>query len=484
MAQLYEEIDPHSGDREQADWLKAVACARDPEAFGRLYETHERGCYGLAFRILGDSELAKEAFQEAMLTIWSRAERFNPELGTARGWIHRILVRKCLRLLKGKQRRPEVTSDLEAASPSTAATPASLEQRELMAALWDQLGRLPEMDRRLVAMYFGAGLSQNDIGEALEMPQSTVSTRMGKILKDLGAGLTRAGFASAGMQLSPDLVGEAARSGVPVPDGLRELVWGQTVRDGAQPGAPVESTHRPTGTMSMPVALLTGGAILAAIVAWTLWPTTTRPVSTPERAPGPSAVKEGAENAKSYQREWRFDEPTDDLIRIVGDGRRKTLHGKTVLAAPSDPELVLAVPDRLPDLPICVTVEIDSAVATGHWMADAYRVTERDGAWLNMSGTVWFPKKQMNVRPDLPRVMRIYVADRHEIQVFGEENIRTMRRYPSPFAGGRIALRLRNVHVSRIEVRSIATLPAFLDASLVEKHLQGRTPVAFEGRGH
>lgn len=98
-------------DYEQA--LKA--CARGERGvFKQLYDREAKWLLGVAMRIVQDRPLAEEVLQESFVQIWTKAQQFDPTLGSARGWIYTIVRNRSLSEVRrpGYVRRVDV-SDIE-----------------------------------------------------------------------------------------------------------------------------------------------------------------------------------------------------------------------------------------------------------------------------------------------------------------------------------------------------------------------------------
>ena len=70
--------------------LIARVAARDPGAIATLYDRHHRLLYGLILRILRDRGDAEEVLQEVFLTVWTRVETYDRDLGSPAAWLVRI----------------------------------------------------------------------------------------------------------------------------------------------------------------------------------------------------------------------------------------------------------------------------------------------------------------------------------------------------------------------------------------------------------
>jgi len=79
---------------------------RDEAAFEELVREYSGRLLGLAKRILGDEELARDAVQESFLNAYRAIDGFNEDarIGT---WLHRIVVNAALGTMRRRKRRPE-----------------------------------------------------------------------------------------------------------------------------------------------------------------------------------------------------------------------------------------------------------------------------------------------------------------------------------------------------------------------------------------
>src|SRR5258707_68704 len=83
------------------------ACATgDSAALARLYEATSAQLFGLALRIVRRRELAEEVVQDAFLSAWRHAGRYDERRGTAMAWLATIVRNRALDQLRrlGRER--------------------------------------------------------------------------------------------------------------------------------------------------------------------------------------------------------------------------------------------------------------------------------------------------------------------------------------------------------------------------------------------
>lgn len=156
----------------------------DESAYAALSVRIGDRMFAAAHHILRDTGRAEDATQQAMIDIW----RLLPQLKDPdrfQAWAYRIVVRAAY-AEAGRQRlwdlrataKPERTS-----APDHAGRVADRDQLER------GFERLPMDHRAVVVLKHYAGLSNDEIAEALDIPEGTVRSRLHYALKTLRAAL-------------------------------------------------------------------------------------------------------------------------------------------------------------------------------------------------------------------------------------------------------------------------------------------------------
>lgn len=167
------------------------ALTGDADAFGEIVLRWERRIFALAFGMLGREEDARDATQETFLAAFRNLRNFRGEAKVS-SWLHRIAVNQCIT----RQRRAKVRneSDLETETEKNAssfAAPAhyspgrvveSLERRE---AVRRAVNSLPIEMRQVVVMKEFEELTFQEIADVLDVPLSTVKSRLYTALRQL-----------------------------------------------------------------------------------------------------------------------------------------------------------------------------------------------------------------------------------------------------------------------------------------------------------
>jgi RNA polymerase sigma-70 factor (ECF subfamily) len=167
------------------------ALTGDAEAFGEIVQRWERRIFVLSFGMLGREEDARDATQETFLAAFRNLRAFRGEAKVS-SWLHRIAVNQCIT----RQRRAKVRSESaleteEEKDASSFAAPIQysparvVEGRETTAAVRLAVNSLPVELRQVVVMKEFEELTFKEIAEALDLPLSTVKSRLYTALKQL-----------------------------------------------------------------------------------------------------------------------------------------------------------------------------------------------------------------------------------------------------------------------------------------------------------
>jgi RNA polymerase sigma-70 factor (ECF subfamily) len=165
------------------------ALTGDAEAFGELVRRWERRIFALTYGMLGREEDARDATQETFLAAFRNLRGFRGEAKVS-SWLHRIAVNQCI----SRQRRAKVRSESaldDEQSDDNFRAPVSespvrvVEGRQETLAVRRAINSLPLELRQIVVMKEFEELTFREIADALDLPLSTVKSRLYTALKQL-----------------------------------------------------------------------------------------------------------------------------------------------------------------------------------------------------------------------------------------------------------------------------------------------------------
>jgi RNA polymerase sigma factor (sigma-70 family) len=137
-----------------------------------------RFLFTVAYRLTGHHDDAQDLVQEVLLRVRRGLETYRP--GSMEGWLSRITTNAFLDEMRRRTRRPldALPDDPDRLLPTAPAPDEALAAVVLPDDVEAALQRLPEEFRAAVVLCDVAGLSYQEIGEALDVPVGTVRSRI------------------------------------------------------------------------------------------------------------------------------------------------------------------------------------------------------------------------------------------------------------------------------------------------------------------
>jgi RNA polymerase sigma-70 factor (ECF subfamily) len=145
-------------------------------------EHYQGACYGLAWRLLGDPDLAADATQDAFIHAYDHIKSYRG--GVFRSWLLRITANASYDILRRSQRRPTTAlpepeeGEADIADPRAVNPVAESARAELYRALDAALRLLPEDQRVAVVLCDVYGMDYQEVAESIQSPIGTVKSRI------------------------------------------------------------------------------------------------------------------------------------------------------------------------------------------------------------------------------------------------------------------------------------------------------------------
>ena len=152
----------------------------DRNAVAVLYDRHGSAAYGLAYRITNDATIAEDAVQDAFVSVWQQAARFDPARGKARTWLLTIVHHKAIDAVR--RRTGRAARALPEGPEALVATPGNPEELAVWSmeadAVRDAIARIPDDQRRTIELAYFVGMTHVEIAEQMNVPPGTVKSRL------------------------------------------------------------------------------------------------------------------------------------------------------------------------------------------------------------------------------------------------------------------------------------------------------------------
>ncbi len=174
--------------------LIQAAQSGDVNAYNTLVLRYQEQAFNVAYRIMGDSDSAADATQEAFISAFRAIHRFRG--GSFRAWLLRIVTNACYDELRRRKRRPSASLEalyVEDASPEPQGSLAShtehpenyVQRMELQAAIMNCLQALSEDQRVIAVLSDIEGFSYEEIARIVGVALGTVKSRLSRARSSL-----------------------------------------------------------------------------------------------------------------------------------------------------------------------------------------------------------------------------------------------------------------------------------------------------------
>ncbi len=173
-------------EAQEKDWvaqMRAIRDERDSAAFAELFRHFAPRVKAFLMRSGASEPLAEECTQEAMATVWRKAQLFDPTRASVSTWIFTIARNRRIDVIR-KERRPE-PEDLAwgpEAEPDQEDVLALQQESEKLAVA---LATLPEKQRKLVEQAYFGDLTHSQIAAETGLPLGTIKSRIRLALERL-----------------------------------------------------------------------------------------------------------------------------------------------------------------------------------------------------------------------------------------------------------------------------------------------------------
>ncbi len=177
--------------------LVELAVSGDSDAFGEIVTRWERKIFALCFGMLGREDEARDAAQETFISAYRNISNFRGEAKVS-SWLHRIAVNQCLTVKRRTRTRSEDFLDDGSAeeervfvAPAHRSPARVTEKTERLTLVRQAVSSLPVDLRQVIVMKEFEEMTFQEISDTLELPLSTVKSRVYSALRQLRMKLER-----------------------------------------------------------------------------------------------------------------------------------------------------------------------------------------------------------------------------------------------------------------------------------------------------
>ena len=151
--------------------------------FSNIYTKYYRTIYNLSFRILGNSELAKDITQETFEKLYKSVVS-KKGIDNLKSWLYRVTVNNCTNLIKRSNHLEEIFKNNILKTEIEESAEDNLINSEKQNIIRKAINQLPERDKNLIMLYLDE-LSYSEMAEILNMKKSSIGKTLSRILRKL-----------------------------------------------------------------------------------------------------------------------------------------------------------------------------------------------------------------------------------------------------------------------------------------------------------
>jgi RNA polymerase sigma-70 factor (ECF subfamily) len=164
-------------------WMWAVP-AREAD-WDALYAEQLPRVYNFFRYRVGDGPVAEDLTSTTFEKAWRARHRYRRDLGAFTTWL--LTIARNVAVDHFRQRRPTVTLDEAGELPAPGAADEAAERRSEIEHLGRLLAALPDRERELVSLKYGAGLTNRAIARLTGLTESNVGTLIHRTIAALRA---------------------------------------------------------------------------------------------------------------------------------------------------------------------------------------------------------------------------------------------------------------------------------------------------------
>jgi RNA polymerase sigma-70 factor (ECF subfamily) len=178
--------------------------AGDEKAFSEIVLHRQKKVFNIAYRMLGNSEEAKDLSQEVFISVYESIKDLKEETKFD-AWLTQITLNHCRNRWKYLKRRHYFNSDSlddpieteDGSVPKALHDPSDnpeilLEKKTVQQWIQGGLLKLKEDQRELLVLRDLQGFTYEEMGETLGLPEGTIKSRLHRARMDLKEVLERA----------------------------------------------------------------------------------------------------------------------------------------------------------------------------------------------------------------------------------------------------------------------------------------------------
>lgn len=166
--------------KRMGDNLVAIGERKDEAAFADIYSYYGGRVKSFLMGKGMSEEISEELTQEIMITVWRRAESYDPAKAAASTWLFTIARNRRIDYLRGNSRIEVELDDemLDIDNTESDSQQKYVDDEQAAVRLNEALEKLPHEQRQVMHLSYFRGQSHGAIAKWLDLPIGTVKSRI------------------------------------------------------------------------------------------------------------------------------------------------------------------------------------------------------------------------------------------------------------------------------------------------------------------
>ncbi len=162
------------------DGLLQRTASGDRDAFADLYDAISGAVFGTARSIVRDYSMAEEIAHDVLLEVWTKADRWDRNRGTAATWIMIMTRRRAIDRVRSEQSARDRIETVGASThqPDTDVVADTVMERSQEREVVQLLDGLTELQREALQLAFYEHKTHAEISKLLGVPLGTIKSRI------------------------------------------------------------------------------------------------------------------------------------------------------------------------------------------------------------------------------------------------------------------------------------------------------------------
>lgn len=155
--------------------------AREERALREVIDTYGGAVYGIARRVISESNMAEEVAQDTFLALWRRPGAYDPARGTLKSFLLGVARNKAIDLVRKEETQRKTKESLKSeieSAPAPLPSGSDADQLGDSDLMKGALRQLSELQREALVLAYYGGRTYREVAQELDIPEGTAKTRL------------------------------------------------------------------------------------------------------------------------------------------------------------------------------------------------------------------------------------------------------------------------------------------------------------------